>query len=699
MHIHFKHTLIAAALLGLSLPALADDTADENTELETVSVVGSINKIGVPFYQGKSAVSISQETISDQAVEKMDTIGRYQAGFTNQVFGSDTNTNWFRIRGSAVGQSLDGAPAIEYGFFTPHIDTFGVEAVEVTKGADALTYGAANAGGLINYVSKRAHRNQVGHGEIAAHFGTNNQRGIGIDYTGAFDPEQNVRYRLVGSYKRADGDWSRTYNESYYFAPTIAWDITPHTHFTLLASLQKDQGTPSSNFLPQSGSLISTPKGYISRSTNLGDPASDKENNLAKSFGYEFSHDFDNGISLSQNYRYQHMRSYHRGAYTYGYLPLDASGYTIPRGVVYNNGTSKSHTLDNRLTWHYKNDNIDNTLLAGVDYRRLNVDARYTLLGSTSNINVFDPAASYGSSATYYDWATRQSYPIEQAPQTGVRFRQLGFYLQDNLKINNQFVIGLGVRHDRVHNEELSRSLADKFNHTSYSGSLMYIAPKGFNPYIAYNESFRIPTGLNGNQGLYSPNITRQWEVGMKYTPDWLDGSATLAYFRARDIGALVYQTGGSMSSDKPMIRQGVELQAQANLTDNINATLAYTYLHSVQKSSSSDIRNPLTPRHSLALRGAYSFQQGSLNGLTLGAGIRYIGSSVTTNNPYSVYPGYKVPSTTLIDLFAQYRFAQKWTAQLNIDNLTNRRYLAGCNNYCYYGQERSVIGTLRYKW
>ncbi|WP_373706765.1 TonB-dependent siderophore receptor [Neisseria dentiae] len=695
----FARSLLAIAVLGAYTHSFAaDDTGAQNAgtaELETVNVVGSINKLsGVPFRQAKSAVAVSAETLSEEGVEKMDEVGRYQAGFTNQPYGSDTNTNWFRIRGTEASQSFDGAPAVSYGFFTPHIDPFAVETVEITKGADSLTYGAANAGGLVNYISKRPHKNQVGKGVVEAHIGNNNQRGIAADYTGALNADQSLRYRLVGSYKRADGDWDRTYNESYYFAPSLAYDFSERTRINLLASVQKDNGTPSSNFLPQSGTLVATPLGTIARSSNLGDPSQDDEKNIARSVGYEFSHDFGKGISFSQNYRYQNISNYHRGTYAYpaasdanwNPLPLSESGYEVPRGVVFNDGKVRSHSIDNRLRWQFKNSSIENTLLGGVDYRHEKIDALYTLYGSASNVNVFNPAASYGTAQTI------------NAPETGIKSKQLGFYLQNSMKLFNRVGITAGIRHDRARSEEVENGQSVKANHTSYSGSLMYYAPFGLNPYIAYSESFRLPTGLSGNQTLYDPNTTEQYEAGLKYLPSWLDGSASVAVFKARDKGALVSNaTGATVSSADPVKRKGVEIQAQANITDNISGQFAYTYLSSITDGSSGEIRNPLIPKHSASLRGVYSFTRGALNGLSLGAGVRYVGNSYTSNG--SLYSGYRVPSSTVFDLFARYKVNDNWEAQINADNITDRRYISGCNYYCYYGQGRSIVGKVSYKF
>lgn len=503
------------------------------------------------------------------------------------------------------------------------------------------------------------------------------------------------RYRLVASYQKADGEWKRTDNESLYFAPSLAFDFTSGSSLNILSGIQHDKGTPSSNFLPQSGTLVATDLGNIPRRNNLGDPTQDKEKNTAYWFGYEFGHDFGKGLRFSQNYRYQYADNFHRGAYVYpsaydaAWQPLAlsaANGYSLSRGVVFNDGKAKSHSIDNRLMWKFKNDTLENTLLGGVDYRRQNVDARYTLFGSAGTVNVFNPSASYGQVQTV------------NAPQTGIRSEQLGAYLQNNMKLFKRIGINVGVRHDRAKSREVNGQNI-KANHTSYSGSLMYFAPWGLNPYFAYSESFMLPTGLGGNQKLYDPNISKQYELGVKYMPSRFDGTVSAAVFKAKDKGALVsgsQGTGATVSSSDPIQRKGAEVQVQGDIGDNISATLAYTYLNSVTEAADgSKTRNPLLPKHSAAVRGSYRFDRGALNGLTVGAGLRYIGSSVSSKG--SLYSGAKVPFAALVDLFARYRFAGNWEAQINADNVGDRKFVSGCDYYCYYGQGRSINATVSY--
>ena len=275
-------TISQVVLLAITSHAMANEqTNAETATLDEISVVGgSMYRMGeVPVHQAKSAVAISREELDKQNITKADEIGRYQAGFTNQVFGEDTNTNWFRVRGAEVTQAVDGLPTFSYGFFTPYVNTFGLEAVEITKGADAMTFGAAQSGGLINYVSKRPHKDQIGKGEFKINMGNNTQYGFAADYTGAMNTAETLRYRLVTSYGGKDGQWDNTKNETLYIAPSFEWDISDRTRLTILTNYQQDKGVPSSNFLPQEGTLVASPNGYISRSTNLGDPVNDTERN------------------------------------------------------------------------------------------------------------------------------------------------------------------------------------------------------------------------------------------------------------------------------------------------------------------------------------------------------------------------------------------------------------------------------------
>ncbi|MGX2947854.1 TonB-dependent siderophore receptor [Frederiksenia canicola] len=684
--------LSQVVLLAIAGSAMANETAANQTvELEAVTVTGgSMYRMGeVPVYQAKSAVAINRDELDKQNITKADEIGRYQAGFTNQVFGEDTNTNWFRVRAAEVTQAVDGLPTFSYGFFTPYVNTFALEAVEITKGADAMTFGAAQSGGLINYVSKRPHKDQVGKGEFKLNVGNNTQYGFAADYTGAVNADQSVRYRVVTAYGGKDGQWDGTKNESLYLAPSLAIDISDRTNLTLLTSYQLDRGVPSSNFLPAYGSLVPTPNGYIDPKTNLGDPVNDKERNRQYSVGYEFKHQFADNFKFSSSYRYSHIQNYHRG--TYAFSGVDKITYNVDRGLVFNDGKTFSHSVDNHVSWDFKTDWLKNTLVAGTDYRHSKVDTMYEPLGigKTVGTNIFNPTVGYN-----------QKQDTSGATHRTIKNRQLGFYLQNQSRFVDSIVLNLGIRHDRAKQDEYTSTQSVKDNHTSYSGSLMYEAPFGVNPYFSYSESFNLPVGISGNETLYDPNITRQYEVGVKYLPTWLDGVITVAGFRAKDKGALKRNLNGVSTSDNPVRRKGVEVQVDANITENWNTTLAYTYLKAETETAAGNVRRQHIPTYTFAAKTAYSFNGNLLNGLTLGAGVRYLGHSVATKDDrYNPYSHARLPSATVVDLMARYQFNPNWVMQLNIENVGDRRYVAACDYACYYGSGRNINANVSYKF
>ena len=47
----------------------------------------------------------------------------------------------------------------------------------------------------------------------------------------------------------------------------------------------------------------------------------------------------------------------------------------------------------------------------------------------------------------------------------------------------------------------------------------------------------------------------------------------------------------------------------------------------------------------------------------------------------------------------ASYDINDNWTAQVNVNNLTDEEYISGCDFYCYYGESRSIIGSVKYRW
>lgn len=671
-----KKTFVYSALASAVILAVNSAYAEEQKveELDEINVVGSVAKAGkVEYMTPRSIAVINDETLKDWSLNQLDASLRYETGALSQVYGADLDTNdWIKMRGMDARLTVDGSAVYNTGYshWTPNM--YGVEAVEVVKGADSLTYGSAQSGGLINLITKRPTAEPKG--EVSFKLGNRHERGISADISDK--ATENVRYRLVADYNKKQGELRGTWLESYYFAPSLTWNISKQTSLTLLASVQKDVGVPTTGFFPMQGTLY-TNLGKIDRRTNLGDPTTDTLDRKQYSLGYELTHKFDETLTFSQNYKFNMQDVKQQSAFSNGITVFP----TIGQGAVFNDVITRSHSIDNRLTKVWAYDNYENSLTLGIDYQYLTAKGAYnSYYMPYSNPTTYTPFYTLNSLAPIYNGI---QVPNNARPDYDVTQRQLGFYLQDQIKIGNWHLSG-GIRNDRAKGEEGTARY--KINHTSYSGGLMYVADNGLAPYFSYSESFVPETAQ------YKPTEGRQYEAGLKYLPSFIDGTFSIAYFDLKQDNAFTPSATGNAFQTKELRSKGVEVAANFNVAEKTAITLGYTFNRVKDIRETGDVIRPaLIPRHTASAQITHQF----LDNLIGGAAIRYIGTSSngTSDN-------IKAPAKTLADLMLKYRINANWELQANVSNLTDEKYVASCfYSTCYYGEGRRFSANLSYKW
>lgn len=150
------------------------------------------------------------------------------------------------------------------------------------------------------------------------------------------------------------------------------------------------------------------------------------------------------------------------------------------------------------------------------------------------------------------------------------------------------------------------------------------------------------------------------------------------------------------------MRSRGLELSATANLASGWNLIAAYTYTDAeITKSNSNTLGNTpeAVPRNMASLWSDYTVPSGALAGLNIGAGVRYMGSTYNNTNAA------KVGDYTVFDAALRYDFGARspslkgWTADLTVRNLFDKDYVASCTYACFYGEGRTVLGRVTYKW
>lgn len=643
--------------------------------LSTVNVIGSVDQLqSLDFYAPNSSAVISREDIDAMGSRKLDQALQYQAGVVGEPFGADNKVEWFRIRGFEASVSVDGAPTTPNGFFVAKPEIFGLESVEVVKGANSMVFGAASSGGVVNLVSKRPKKVEAL--AINTELGNRGKLGLGVDYNGVANADGSVYYRLVAQARKEDGMQRGTDMDSYYFAPSLTAEFSKRTTLTLLASLQRESGTPTNGFMPGYGSLIDTPYGRIDRRTNLGEPDFDHLKRSQVTAGWLLRHELSDDWAFTQNYKYTRLNLDQQNVFAWS---SDNDRQAL-RGYSFTQGNTRNHYLDNRLSGAVRWGDLKFTPVVGLDYLKSDTEGRNNGFGPVPNIDMFNPV--YGAPISL------SATPYEQP------LRQLGAYASTQLQVGSNWNFNAGIRHDRA---KSSMEGGYDVSHNSINAGAMYITSLGIAPYLSYSESFKPVLGLNAESNPYKPYEGRQAEVGLKLEPSWLNGGTmTLAYFELEEKNALAADASNVQRQIGKRTNHGIEWQGDFKLARDTAIKASYTHNDSKQDVSvTQSVRTPLIPRNQASL---WISQRFSLpvadSALTVAVGARYNGSTVDE----TYYAGRKIAAFTLLDLMARYDIDRQWALQLNVRNLTDKTYVSACDFYCYYGGARTVDLQLQYR-
>lgn len=743
MNRHFMRTPTAFAVaLAVSSGVFASGMVQAEED-ETVVVLGhqlEDSSVGPDFsYVGLSsrtatktdvaigetprAISIvTREHMDDRASISIADALQYTPSIQANYFGEDNKQDWFVIRGFKQANSglyQDGTRLYSSGFYSWQIDPFGLERVEILRGPGSALYGQTPPGGVINVVSKRP-QFDGGSGQFSAEFGTDDRKQLSLDVNS--EVSDQVAFRLQALARKNGSRVDGVEAERIFIAPSLAYKFTDDTQITLLTSYQKDDSVPYLQFLPMEGTLTSNPNGTISDSTALGNTDWETFEREQLSIGYEFEHHFNDRTYFMQNTRFSQMDINLRQMYYSQYVgdtalaPYDPTRTSIIRQASTEEGTSNAFNIDNRLIHNFKTGVVEHTLLAGIDYQSIDIDSKdYAAdpiigdgnsmlpipgVGNVPNpiFNVFNP--SYSSNVALLNPATFAELDESDRQTTKTKNNQLGLYLQNQMMIADTWAVQLGVRYDdsrnKTHNTTTgAKTKVDNEEWTTNFG-VAYLMDSGFTPYASYAQSFNPIIQLDQNGDPAKPERGEQYEVGLKYQPRTFNGYFNIAAFEVSKEN-LARQVGGQLTQIGEVRNRGIELEAVANVTEALTLIGNVSFIDSeiTEDANSNYVGNtPSQIADQLASAWAnYRFLNGTLDGLTIGAGARYVGDSYADNLETN-----KVPSYTLFDATVSYRI-EDYKFQVAAKNLADKEYIATCDYYCFYGDRRNVIASITYDW
>ncbi len=707
----FQEQEVAESANMQTLPAVTV-TADRALDMGNGAVRGYVaeqsgigTKTDTSILETPQSVSvITRQQMDMQQPGSSSAALRYTAGATSEKYGGNGSyLDMTRIRGVDADYYLDGLRIIgNPGSWLPQVDAYSLERIEVLRGPASAIYGQGTGGGIVNQVSRKP-QEDAQH-EVSLQFGNFNRKHIGLDSTGALNDDGSLLYRFTASGLDTEGQIEDVRHQRLYLSPSFTWRPNSSLSWTVLATHSREPELPNYNSLPAAVlGLDNSPYPQIDRERNFTDMnfanSSRKQNSLSSLFDY----DFGNGWMFSSNARYMYVQSDLQRGVVYGYQ--EVNGLPQLRGY-YELTPAKVNTfsMDNHLRGDLEWGATTHTILAGVDYTRGTLKNALYSVGPL----LFDP---YGSE--YRPDITPDFTASREAPwKVRQKFTRAGVYLQDQIAYD-RWRLTLSARHDWSETDDETHSYSPtarvhQQNDKKWSGraGLSYQFDTDLAPYVSYATSFDPLLGTDYKGDAFVPVESRQTEVGIKYQPEGSGMLLSAAVFELEQTNVKTSDAnhlGFNTQAGKVRTR-GVDLQATAALTPNLNVMANYTYLDNelVKDASYQGKSLTQTPAHSGSLWMDYRFDQRPLSGLQIGGGIRYLGKSF--GDPSN---DFEVPSATLMDLALTYPLdalsadLSGASLALNVSNLTNKEYVASCTSrlYCFVGQDRTMTATLSYRW
>jgi iron complex outermembrane receptor protein len=379
---------------------------------------------------------------------------------------------------------------------------------------------------------------------------------------------------------------------------------------------------------------------------------------------------------------------------------------------------------------------IKHDVLLGV-YRRNSWRIMDTVIAappSPEAINIFYPI--YPNTACFFGGPGCPL--VDGAAQIDVKTRTQmnAAYAQDLIRLTEQFKLLVGGRYDRVIEWDEFKNPDQNFG-----GDSLTITKYGFfSPHVggvfqpfketsifaAWGKSFAPNFTLLGPGRPAPPEYSTQIDVGVKQ--DLFDGRAQVGItaFDIERTNIVVADPTDPLGQRNLLLGKykshGLEFDLGGEILPNFRVNAALTFMHGV---AGKDTNTPtsegselnFSPRRFYNFTGIYSFKEGALKGLQLGANFYYAsktpalfpngpaanfyalqngGLSISGQNqyPFQIAPIYS------FGLYASYEITDCLKVQVNANNLFDRaNWQTAGNGFMARGVPRSIFANISYQF
>ncbi|MCR4542489.1 TonB-dependent siderophore receptor [Pseudomonas sp. 18.1.10] len=674
-------------LQATSITGTADyETAQGPVKGYLATRSASATRTDTSIHETPQSISVvTKDAVEDIGATRLQDALDYAGGVgrANNFGGQGLTT--FTVRGFTTGEFYRNGFPINRGY--PNMpDANTIERLEVLRGPATLLYGRGDPGGTFNVVSKQPlPERTVTLGSQLNDQGM--QRGT-LDASGPLDEEGRLAYRLnvVGEGGETFRDHVET--ERYGITPVITWQATDATKVIFEGDFMRNNHP-----LDRGLTRFANQKGTASRDTFWGDKDVGKLHNDNSVAQLRFEHLLNDNWTLGGGFQYLDGTLQGNGIEANS---LAADGHTLNRNFNYRKleWTDKDTQLN--LTGHFSTGGFEHTLLTGVEFEDYDYKSIIQRSSAPYTSDIFNPV--YGkprpalTSTPTHDTENLKTYSA---------------FVQDQVALTERLKVLAGARFERFEHEYESyvtgvKPWSASDNAVTPRVGVTYDLTDTVAVYADAARSFKPNTGASLQGGGFDPEKGKSYEMGIKWE----------GFDRQLSVDAAIYQidkknvlttdpadpTGISKVAAGEVRSRGFDVNVAGNLTPEWRVIGGYAYVDAeVTKDNTIRVGSHLAniPRNSFSLLNVYEFQDGTLKGLGLGAGTKYVDERVgqTSNTAFTM------DAYTVVDLLGYYKVNEKVRLNLDVKNLFNRDFEEGAfgNFYAYPGAPRTVQVGIAY--
>ncbi|MEB8055505.1 TonB-dependent siderophore receptor [Pseudomonas fulva] len=694
---------LAPITLSISCLLAASPTSAATTTLPELSVTADserdkdsprVREVSTATRTATAVRAVPQAVDTVKTSQVLDygsnTLGKALEGIPNVSSGADTRFDSVRIRGFEAGNDfyLDGVRDD-----SQYIrDLHSIERVDVLKGPAAVLYGRGGQGGIVNRISKAPEAGR--RSTLEARAGSEDLRSLYADLSA--DPSDTVSLRLNMGNQDNNSFRDGVDGSRQLFAPSVSWQVTPALNWLVQYEYSRFNRTPDRGIPGIDGRPAN-----VSRSTTYGDTQRDFIDDRAQSLRSRLNYELNDAWQLRHTLSLFKLDSEFDNTYPTAYNPSNGT-VTRQRWQQDLNTRNLFNTLE--AEGNFDTLGLGHTLLLGLEFGSQRRDPTlYTAAAANAGGRPVPPVDLYDP-----DRSRQHNGRMVMSSNNHTVVQSRGLYLQDQLRLNDQWQLLAGVRFDEfdVQTTNKVRSLSEKQSSrtTSPRIGVVYTPWQDHSFYASWSKTFSpvgggligITPGAPGNSNETAPELTRQKEVGVK--SDWFDQrlTTTLAVYelelynrRTRDpLDPEVTLLSGLQRS------RGIELTAMGNVVGNWYVRGGVGLQDAtIVKDNNGQQGNRI---NDVAKRNASLFVTWKPElGWYAETGLTLVGQRYADNQNTTVLPGYG-----RWDALAGYR-TQEWDVRAALSNIADRTYYSSATSAAQIqvGDPRSLVVTGTYSF